>query len=65
MLIPERVITEPDWKCQIQPCVDMYSDDLPSRRTLDAELRSMGTEVDKGVGRTVEKTSTAACRGNR
>ena len=38
MLIPACVITEPDWKSQIQPCVDMYSDDLPSKCTLDAEL---------------------------
>lgn len=29
LLIPACVITEPDWKSQIQPCVDMYSDDLP------------------------------------
>ena len=38
MLIPACVITEPDWKSQIQPCVAMYIDDLPSKRTLDAEL---------------------------
>ena len=38
MLIPACVITEPDWKSQIQRCVDMYMDDLPSKRTLDAEL---------------------------
>ena len=38
MLTSACVITEPDWKSQIQPCVDMYIDDLPSKRTLDAEL---------------------------
>ena len=38
MFIPACVITEPDWKSQIQPCVDMYIDDLPSKHTLDAEL---------------------------
>ena len=35
MLIPACAITEPDWKSQIQLCVEMYSDDLP---TLIAEL---------------------------
>ena len=38
MLIPSCVITNPDWRSQIQPCVDMYIDDLPSKRTLNAEL---------------------------
>ena len=45
MLIPAFVITEPDWKSQIQPCVEMYIDVLPSRCTLD------GAEVDKRMGR--------------
>ena len=35
MLIPACVITKPDWRSQIQPCV---IDDLPSKRTLNAEL---------------------------
>ena len=38
MLIPACVITKPDWISQIQPCVDMYIVDLPSKRTLNAEL---------------------------
>lgn len=38
MLIPACVLTEPDWKSQIDPCVQMYIDDLPSRHTLNAEL---------------------------
>ena len=37
-LYPAYVLTEPDWKSQIKPCVDMYIDDLPSKHTLDAEL---------------------------
>ena len=35
MLIPACAITERDWKSH---CVAMYSDDLPSKHTLSAEL---------------------------
>ena len=38
LIIPACVLTEPDWKSQIDPCVQMYMDDLPSRHTLSAEL---------------------------
>ena len=30
MLIPSCVITNPDWRSQIQPCVDMYIDEMQS-----------------------------------
>ena len=38
MLIPSFVLTLPEWKSHIQPCIELYGDDLPSRRTLEAEL---------------------------
>ena len=38
MLIPACVITEPDWKSQIDSFLQMYMDDLPSTQTLSAEL---------------------------
>lgn len=38
MIIPACVLTEPDCKSLIKPCVYMFIDDLPSKHTSDAKL---------------------------
>ena len=38
MLIPSSVITVPNWKELLQPFLALYVDEVPSPRTLDAEL---------------------------
>ena len=38
MLLPSSIITEVNWQSTMKPFLDLYSDDLPSRHTLDAEL---------------------------